>query len=254
MQVRVLGCSGGIGVGLRTTAFLIDDDVLIDAGTGVCDLGYEAMRGIRHVFVTHSHLDHVVSIPLLVDALFNELTEPLVVHAESATIEALRAHVFNDVIWPDFTRLPDPDRPVLRFEPIEAGEVTQVGERSFEAIRVFHAVPAVAYLCTGATGAFCFSGDTTTNDTLWPALNRAPRLDLLIVEVGFSDRETWLAHLARHYSPALLAADIAKLEHRCPIALTHLNPGDEERTMAELYAALPEHTLYRLQGDETFTL
>ena len=254
MRVRVLGCSGGIGAGLRTTAFLVDDDVLIDAGTGVGDLSYEDMRHIRHVFVTHSHLDHVASIPLLVNCLFDELDEPLVVHAQQATIDALRAHVFNWEIWPDFSRLPHDDRPVLRFQPMQAGDVCTIGERTFESIEVSHTVPAVGYLCSNSASAFCFSGDTSTNDTLWPALNRAENLDMLIVEVGFPDREEELAQVARHYSPRLLAADLAKLDHRPRIAVTHLKPGDEALTMDELTQALPGYDLHRLQGDDAFTL
>lgn len=254
MQVRVLGCSGGIGAGLLTTAFLVDDDVLIDAGTGVGDLSYEDMKDIRHVFVTHSHLDHVASIPLLVDSLFDELTEPLVVHAQQVTIDALRRHIFNWEIWPDFTRLPNPERPVMRFEPIESGEVHRVGGRTFEAIEVAHTVPAVGYLCSNGTSAFCFSGDTTTNDTLWPALNRSEHLDLLIVEVGFPDRQAELAHLSRHYSPQSLAADLAKLDRRPRIAVTHIKPGDEGLIMDELEAALPGYDIHRLQGDDAFTL
>ena len=31
MRIRVLGCSGGIGAGARTSAMLVDNDVLIDA-------------------------------------------------------------------------------------------------------------------------------------------------------------------------------------------------------------------------------
>lgn len=254
MRVRVLGCSGGIGSGLLTTAFLVDNDVLIDAGTGVGDLTHGDMRGVRHVFVTHSHLDHVASIPLLVDSLFDELSDPLVVHAPQVTIDALRRHIFNGEIWPDFTRLPDPERPVLRFEPIEAGEVCRIGARTFEAIEVAHTVPAVGYLCSNGHAAFCFSGDTTTNDTLWPALNRAEHLDMLIVEVGFPDRRAGLAHVSRHYSPQTLAADLAKLDRRPRIAVTHIKPGDEGLIMAELTAALPGYDIHRLQGGDAFTL
>lgn len=254
MHLRVLGCSGGFGAGLRTTAFLVDDDVLIDAGTGVGDLTHEEMRRIRHVFVTHSHLDHVASIPLLVDTLFDELFEPLVVHAAQPTIDALRAHLFNGRIWPDFSVLPDADGPVLRFEAIEPGAARAVGDRTFEAIPVAHTVPAVAYRCSNDTAAFCFSGDTSTNDTLWPALNNGRELDLLIVEVGFPDGERELARLAKHYCPGLLAADLAKLHAHPRIAVTHLKAGHEAETMDQLRAALPDHDLHRLQGGESFRL
>lgn len=254
MRLRILGCSGGIGAGLRTTAFLVDDDVLIDAGTGVGDLSHDEMRRIRHVFVTHSHLDHVASIPMLVDSLFDDLSEPLIVHGQRATIDALREHVFNWRIWPDFSQLPEPGRAVLRFEPLEPGERVRVGERTFEAIPVRHTVPAVAYRCSNADAAFCFSGDTSTNDSLWPALNRAGPLDMLIVEVGCPNDHAEIARAALHYSPELLAADLRKLNGHPRIAVTHLRPGEEGRTMDELRAALPDHDIHRLQGGESYQL
>jgi len=254
MRVRVLGCSGGFGFGLRTSAFLVDDDILIDAGTGVGDLTYEEMCRIDHIFVTHSHLDHVTSIPLLVDTLLGERDKPLVVHARQATIDALQAHLFNGQIWPDFTALPNPEAPALRFEAIEPGETVWVGERSFEAIAVNHTVPAVGYRCAGVSAAFCFSGDTSTNDTLWPALNAAGPLDLLIVEVGFPNRERELADLAKHYCPELLAHDLGKLATAPPIAVTHLKAGGESEITAELETALSGYPLHRLQGGESFQL
>jgi len=254
MHLRVLGCSGGFGAGLRTTAFLVDDDVLIDAGTGVGDLPYEQLRRIRHIFVTHSHLDHIASIPLLVDTLFDELSEPLVVHAQQQTIDALREHLFNGQIWPDFSALPDPDRAVLHFEPLEPGSRRTLAGRTFESIPVEHTVPAVAYRCSDASGAFCFSGDTSTNETLWPALNAASALDLLIVEAAFPNSEQRLARIAQHYCPASLAVDLAKLNAWPRLAVTHLKSGHEDEIMAELEATLPEHEVHRLQAGDSFQL
>lgn len=254
MRLRILGCSGGIGAGLRTTAFLVDDDVLIDAGTGVGDLSHEELRRIRHVFVTHSHLDHVASIPMLVDSLFDDLGEPLIVHGQQATLDALHQHLFNWRIWPDFSQLPEPGRAMLRFELLEPGDSVTIDERTFESIPVRHTVPAVAYRCSNAHAAFCFSGDTSTNDSLWPALNRAGRLDMLIVEVGFPNDHAEIARAALHYSPELLAADLLKLDGRPRIAVTHLRPGEEGRTIDQLRAALPDHDIHRLQGGESFQL
>ncbi len=254
MRVRVLGCSGGIGADLRTSAFLVDDDVLVDAGTGVGDLTPEEMARIRHVFVTHSHLDHVAAIPLLVNSLFDGGGDPLVVHAQQATIDALRAHLFNWQIWPDFASLPTPEQPALRFEAIEPGETRRLGERRFEAIAVSHAVPAIGFRCADASGAVCFSGDTSTNDTLWAALNRAGPLDLLIVEVGYPDGSEAQAREAMHYCPRLLAADLVQLEARPRIGVTHLKPGHEDAIMAELRATLPGYDLHRLQRGDSFQL
>ena len=107
MNIRVLGCSGGISRNVATTSFLIDDDILIDCGTGVCDLTLDEMRKIRHIFITHSHLDHITSIPFLVDTLFETLIgNPVMVHAQRSTIKVMREHIFNWLVWPDFTVLP----------------------------------------------------------------------------------------------------------------------------------------------------
>ncbi len=96
MKIRVLGCSGGIGEGVATTSFLIDDDILLGAGTRVGDLPLDSMRQIRHVFVSHSHLDHIAAIPLLADTLFDGLIEnPLTIHAHAATLQTMREHIFN---------------------------------------------------------------------------------------------------------------------------------------------------------------
>ena len=102
MKVRVLGCSGAIAKDCKTTSFLLDGDILIDAGTGLGDLTLDEMRRIEHVLLTHSHLDHVAALPLMVDAVGASRARPLQIHGLPETIHALKAHIFNDVIWPDF--------------------------------------------------------------------------------------------------------------------------------------------------------
>src|SRR5437588_7591797 len=120
MKLRILGCSGGIGGRhLRTTSMLLDNDILIDAGTGVADLSLTELSLIDHIFLTHSHLDHVASIPFLVDTVGGMRAKPLTVHALQATIDILKDHIFNWTIWPDFTRIPTPEKPFLRYEPIQ---------------------------------------------------------------------------------------------------------------------------------------
>jgi glyoxylase-like metal-dependent hydrolase (beta-lactamase superfamily II) len=142
MQIRVLGCSGSIAAGSRTTSFLVDDNVLIDAGTGVGDLTLDEMTVIDHIFVTHSHLDHVLAIGLLADSVTRARRArnrpPIRVHALAPTLAALRSHVFNGVIWPDFTRLPDVQAPVLALVPIEIGQVVAAGAALVEALPASH--------------------------------------------------------------------------------------------------------------------
>lgn len=255
MQIRVLGCSGGIGAGLRTTCLLVDDDLLIDAGTGLGDLSLDEMARARHIFITHSHLDHVGGIPLMADAVFERISEPVTLYGRRETLDALREHVFNWVMWPDFTQLPAAERPVLRYRAMEPGDVVHVGGRAVEMMEVNHAVPAAGYRVQSAAGrAFAFSGDTTTNDTFWAALNRHGSLDLLIVESAFADQDLDLCHKARHYCPKLLAADLAKLQHRPTVCLTHLKPGGEERIYAQCKEQIRGFPVRCLFGGESIEL
>lgn len=254
MKLRVLGCSGGIGSALHTTSFLLDDDILLDAGTGVGELSLEELRRIRHIFLTHAHLDHVAGLPLLVDTLFGVSEQALIVHALPETIDVLRRHVFNWQLWPDFSQLPDPKHPRLRFEPMHVGESRAMDERTVAMLPARHTVPAAGYCISGAAGTVVFTGDTSPNELLWPLLNDLPDLKLLMIECAFADRDRELAELARHYCPATLSGDLAKLQHRPKIAISHLKPGYEDRIMRECRQAMPGRELIRLQGGEVFSL
>ncbi|HRD95589.1 MAG TPA: 3',5'-cyclic-nucleotide phosphodiesterase [Rubrivivax sp.] len=237
MQIRVLGCSGSIAAGSRTTSFLLDDDVLIDAGTGVGDLSLQELARIDHILVTHSHLDHVLSIGLLADSVTRMRQAagrpPVRVHALPATIAALRLHIFNGVIWPDFTRLPDPARPVLAFHAVEVGQVLQLGLRRIEVLPARHTVPAVGYAVLASRGAWVFTGDTGPNPALWQRLASLPMAQL-IIETAFRDDEQELARLSQHLCPAQLLEELAQLEHRTEVCITHIKPGELEAVMAEV--------------------
>ncbi len=255
MQIRVLGCSGGICQGVATTSFLIDKDILIDAGTGVSELTLEEMRNIRHIFITHSHLDHVACIALLADTLFDGLVgKPIIVHAQQETLDVLRKHIFNGDIWPDFTALPDNTNAVLELNTMKAGISIEVDGRSIEMITVNHAVAGVAYRVESGGKAFAFSGDTTNNENLWSALNRHDSLDLLFIETAFANKDIELARLAFHYCPELLADDLPRLRHRPEVCISHLKPGEEDIIMKECREALPEWELKQLKSGDVFEL
>jgi ribonuclease BN (tRNA processing enzyme) len=255
MKVRVLGCSGGIGRGVATTSFLIDDDILIDAGTGVCSLTLAEMRKLRTIFISHSHLDHIASMPLLADTLFDTLIgQPLQVYAQSNTIKALRDHIFNWSIWPDFTVLPHKTNAVLRLDAMKPGEVLAIDGRKIEMITVNHAVPGAGYRVESAGRAFAFSGDTTSNENLWVSLNKHKRLDLLFIETAFADEDIELARVAFHYCPALLARDLPKLKHKTRVCISHLKPGEEKLIMKQCRAALPDWDLHQLRSGDVFEL
>jgi len=235
MRLRVLGCSGGIGgPALRTTSFLVDDDILLDAGSGVGDLSLEELARVDHVFVTHSHLDHVTSIPFLVDTVGGMRAKPITVYATAATIEILRKHLFNWSIWPDFTEIPSAAAPWLRYEPIEIGRAVRLGARSFTALPAVHTVPAVGYHLDSGAASLVYTGDTGPNDALWPIVNRIANLKILIIETAFSNKERPLAEVSRHLCPSMLAAELAKLERRAEVWVTHLKPGESDLIMREV--------------------
>lgn len=240
MRVHVLGCSGAIARGCRTTSFLLDDDVLIDAGTGVGDLDLDQMACVDHVLLTHSHLDHVASLPLMLDAVASRrLAEgrgAVLVHALPETIAALRAHIFNDAIWPDFSVIPHVDRPLLRFATFATGQTLTVAGKRIEVLPAVHTVPAVGFAVQGAQGCWVFSGDTGRNPAFWARVNRLP-VAMLVVETAFSDRERHVAQRSLHLAPHALADELAQIDTtrpRFPIYITHTKPAETAMIMDEI--------------------
>lgn len=256
MRIKVLGCSGGIGGRqLRTTSLLVDHDILIDAGTGAADLTLAELARIDHVFLTHSHLDHIVSIPLMVDSAGAMRNTPITIHALPETIAVLKEHIFNWKIWPDFTVIPSPESPFMRYEPITLGQTVTVKKRRFTTLPANHVVPAVGYLVTSEQGAsLAFTGDTTTNEALWPKLNRLRDLRYLIIETAFCNREKSLAVASKHLCPSMLAEELANLEQNVGIFITHLKPGELELTMEEIQQDAGEYNPLMLQNGHTFDL
>jgi cAMP phosphodiesterase len=238
LRVRVLGCDGAIAKGCRTTSFLLGPHVLLDAGTGVGDLTLDEMAAISHVMLTHSHLDHIAALPLMLDAVGARRTCPLLVHALPETIAALRQHVFNNVIWPDFTHLPSDEAPFLRFVPLAVGERVNVEGLQLEVLPAAHSVPAVGYAvsATGPEGPhWVFSGDTAHNPAFWQRLNQLT-VGALVIETAFSDREQALASLSGHYCPSTLLDDLSAIpaDTDYPIFITHTKPAEAEQIFQEI--------------------
>ena len=236
MKLRVLGCSGGIGARARTTSFLVDSDILLDAGTGVEDLTVEELAAIDHVFLTHSHLDHIAALPLLVDSVGGLRKKPIVVHALPETIEALRAHIFNWVIWPDFTEIPHYERPWMVFEPLAIGSVVEVHGRWVRSLAANHTVPALAFHVYKDDAGLIFSGDTAPNDEFWRQVNGVPNLRYLIMETAFPNRDQDLAITAKHIFPIQLGEELEKLRSEPEILITHMKPSDRDTIQREIEA------------------
>lgn len=254
MKIQILGCSGGIGAQARTTSILVDDDILIDAGTGVGDLSLETLGKIDHVFLTHSHMDHVAMLPFLLDTVGNRRHKPVLVHAQEDTLNALRHHLFSGELWPDFSRIPTPETPFMRYQTLSAGGEVVIDGRRLRSIPVNHIVPAVGYLVSSRGGSLAFSGDTTTTDEFWRILNSVDDLRHVIIETSFLDADAELSRLSRHMCPAMVAADIRKLKPGPQVYITHLMPGSEDEIMCEVAGHLPDRVPTRLMRGQIFEL
>jgi ribonuclease BN (tRNA processing enzyme) len=258
MRVAILGCSGGIGDGLHTTSFLIDDDILIDAGSGVSRLSRAALARIDHVFITHSHLDHILTLPLLLDSVANERDCPVVLHAIPEVLEILKDHVFNWRIWPDFSRIPSLENPFMRYHPIALGHPVsltdaQLGLREITSIPAHHVVPTTGFHLRGQRGSLLFSGDTNSHPALWALAELNPDLLHLVVECSFTSDQREVAEASCHYHAAELAADLERLRVGPEVWITHLKPGGEVSIMAELRAKT-SHAVKPLMEGQVLTI
>ena len=255
MKIRILGCSGGIGGRhLRTTSILVDSDILIDCGTGVADLTIAELAQIDHVFLTHSHMDHIACLPLMIDTVGDMRNRALTVYATPATAEILRTHIFNWAVWPDFSEIPSADNPWLCFKPLVTGQAVHLHNRRIVPLPANHTVPAVAFQLDSGTGSLVFSGDTGPCHDLWQAVNSIGNLKTLIIETAFSNRERKLAETSLHLCPSMLLEELCYLQSRPDIFITHLKPGQIELTMEEIEDSIGEFKPRMLQNNQVFEL
>ncbi len=230
MKLRILGCYGGVIGQFRSSAYLLDGRILVDAGSGVLALTIPEARALEACVITHSHLDHIGFLPALCDLRDNCPT--LHVHAIPETLAAIHDHLFNGVVWPDLTVLP-PGRPRLALHPIATDAPFPLGGLTFRAIPVSHTVPAVGYLVDDGGRPVVFSGDTGPTERLWQAAADA-NARLVLVDVAMSDRMTDVAQRYGHLTPALLREVLPRLPSDAKVRIIHLKPGYLDEVLHDL--------------------
>lgn len=235
MKLQVLGCAGGIGGRERlTTSLLVDTDILLDAGTGLTSLDIDQLIRIDHVFISHCHLDHVAGLALLVDAVQGKKKGAVTVHATEKVIATLKKHLFNWMLWPDFTTIPNAENPTLRWETIEPNATTDLGGRLITPHPVNHTAGSVAYWVHNGKAGFLFTGDMSSTPELWSALANETRLLKVIVDCSFANADMVIAERSMHFCPRSLLADIRSVAHSVEFLIYHLKPGHEDLIMQEL--------------------
>ena len=231
---------------------LLDHDILIDAGTGLSSLGMDQLVKIDHVFISHSHLDHVTGLALLLDTVLGKRSQPITVHASEKVIATLKQHMFNWLLWPNFAEIPNADNPILRWAPMRPGVTLDLNGRLITAYPVNHTVDAVGYWVHNNQKGFLFTGDLATTPDLWARFAHEDKLEKVIVDCSFPNAELALANLSRHYCPHTLINDIRPLVKSIEFLIYHLKPGQEEQIMEELSAEGGGRILKALSRSDVF--
>jgi len=255
MQLRVLGCHGGETPKHRTSSFLIGDTLAIDAGAITSGLSLDEQARIDSVLVSHPHMDHIRDLATLADNRCQQGGSTLDIVGVPATIEALRIHFFNDLIWPDFTKIDAKDGPTVRFVEVHPNRVAEVNGYEVTPVMVNHTVDTSAFIIRQNASSIVYGGDTGPTDELWTRINALDDLQALMMEVSFPNDESELAFQSRHLTPDTLSTELSKLQlsEELPILLYHINPTFEAKVLREL-AGVRGRNLQILQLEDEFLL
>jgi ribonuclease BN (tRNA processing enzyme) len=257
MDFRVLGSFGGDSPVCRMTSFLVDGCVAVDAGAITRALTIDEQRGIRHVVITHTHMDHTATLPFLIENIYGSSEEPVSIYCTKRVLAGVRRHLFNNDTWPDFTRIPNHLFPSVRFEEIEIEQPFTIsglpgGDLEITAVQVNHIVPTTGLVLRQGDSSLIFTSDTGPTERIWEVANETPDLKAVITECSFPNRLQEVADISRHLSPKTLAMELGKLEREVPVYLYHLKPPHVEELREELTDTDLPHPVEELVQDRTY--
>lgn len=253
MKVKVLGCSGSEAIGYNPPGFLVNDTVMLDAGTITAALTIEAQSKITDVFISHTHLDHIKSLLFLADNVIGRSKQPIAIRSIPPVINAIKKNLMNDIIWPDFTKIPTPKNPVLTYRPFRTGTPVTASGLRIKAIPMNHPVPAVGFLVSDGRTSLIYTADTGPNEGIWKEAAKAKNLKAIIVDTSFPNALDAIADMSGHFTPAQLHNDLAKarVKNTVPIYIYHIKPVHQKRVMNEL-SALGRRNVKILQEGKTY--
>ncbi|HWA75082.1 MAG TPA: 3',5'-cyclic-nucleotide phosphodiesterase [Polyangiaceae bacterium] len=239
MELRVIGCHGGETPRHRTSAFVLDERLAIDAGSLTSGLDLKAQFRLDACIVSHAHLDHIRDLATIADNRCQGGCEPLLVGGTKATLSVLKKHFFNGLLWPDFTEIPSKTRPTIRFVELKPERPTELAGYTVQSVLVSHTIECSGFIVEHNGAALGYSGDTGPTDRLWELLNETPNLKALLMEVSFPNREQKVATVSGHHTPRTLAKDLKKFVRPkdLPTLLYHMKPvfqGELEQECASL--------------------
>ena len=211
MELRILGSDGGASLHHRNVSLLVDGRLALDAGSLACGLDLEEQGRVAVVLLTHAHMDHVADLGAITDVRAQQGGPTLPIRGLPETVAALEAHFFNDVLWPDFRRIPAGDGPTIELLPLAVREPFDAAGFRVTAIPVDHAVPACGFLVDDGRDALGYTGDTGPTEEIWDLLRETRNLRAVVTEVSYPDREAELARISGHLTPATFARQLERL-------------------------------------------
>ncbi|GAB6271756.1 MAG: 3',5'-cyclic-nucleotide phosphodiesterase [Smithellaceae bacterium] len=255
MKIRVLGCHGSQLPNHNTTSFLLGTNILIDAGAITQVLTLEEQLRIDYIFVTHAHLDHVRDIVFLADNLcYAKRKRPLRICGSRGVIESIHRHLFNNVIWPDFSKIPSAKTPLVKFEMLTPGRKKKVGDWQVRAIGVHHTVETMGFLMESKEKAVLFLGDTGPTGEVWKVASTTKRLKAVFVETSLPARMQSIADKTGHLTPVTLAAELKKLKTVNPdIYLYHMKPSYAGAIHREV-ASIPDRKIHIIKDGQVIRI
>jgi len=235
MKIRLLpSVVGGSEPEQYLSSILVDDTNAIDAGSlGFHGTPAEQAR-VRRVFLSHSHFDHIASLPIFLENVFDQGGDGIAIHGSRFVLDCLRRDVFNNRLWPDFVQLSREGIPFLRLEELQSGRPVEVDGLRVTPLDVEHVVPTQAFLLESDDAGVLVATDTGPSPSLWEAVNRAPRLDAVFLGVAFPDSMTGLAGTAKHLTPRTFAEEIGRLERPARVFAIHLKARYRAEIVEEL--------------------
>jgi len=229
----VLGSNGSKTQNANVTSFLVTKSILVDAGNIINALG-ESFLEVKHLFITHTHFDHIVDLPLVIDTYYAKMRTPLKIYATKESIEHLRENVFNHRIWPDFSNinLLNSKEKTIEFVAIDYGETIFVEKIKFRAFANNHMRGSLGLIINDE---LMLTSDTYICDEIWRLLNEIPSIDKCITEISFKSDHAELAQLSKHYTPQILRQEMQKLQRKnVKFYLHHLKQSDKREILQEL--------------------
>jgi ribonuclease BN (tRNA processing enzyme) len=216
------------------TSYLINGTVAVDAGSLHMIGSIEEMSRVRHVLLTHAHLDHIASLPPFLDVVYDGSGDCVVIHGPAHALECLKTDVFNNRLYPDFLKISTFRPPYLRLEELQPGVTIELAGLRITPVAVNHVVPTFGYVIEDDHSAVVFPSDTGPTEEIWKVANRCKDLQAVFLECTFPGAMAWLADIAKHLTPALYAEEMKKLARPVRAITVHTHPRHRDRVVQEL--------------------